>query len=136
MDATELFNQIVDAAAAGDTMSVFAFLPLAVDAYAEAGAVDPDALFHVSTLFRIGDQPEEALRSAEAILAKEPDHILGLSAAADAELALGRRRQAVERYERIVAVYAAQVTRELPEYVSHAGLIERIRSEAAPHAER
>jgi hypothetical protein len=128
--ADELFNQVVDAAGAGDTVQLRAFLPMAVMAYLEAGPLDADGIFHLATLQRIGDAPEESLASALALLDRDPDHLLGLGAAAEASLDLGRRRDAARYYERFTDVFETQADRPLGEYLGHAALLERMKRDS------
>lgn len=133
--ADNLFNHVVDAAAAGDSTQLHAFLPLALMAYAEAAPLDPDGLFHLSTLQRIGEMPSESLESARGILAIEPDHLLGLGAAATAAISLGRSDEAAGFYSRFVAVYEGEVDRTLTEYVGHSNFLTRTESEALDYLE-
>lgn len=128
--ADNLFNHVVDAAAAGDSTQLHAFLPLALMAYAEAAPLDADGLFHLSTLQRIGEMPTESLASARGILDVEPDHLLGLGAAATASISLGRPDEAADFYSRFVAVYEDEVDRTRTEYIGHSNFLTRTESDA------
>jgi hypothetical protein len=130
--ADDLFNRVVDAAATGDSAQLPAFLPLAVGAFGEAGPLDPDGLFHLATLLRIGERGEESLLTALAILDVDPDHLLGLGAAAEASRLAGR--DAVSFYRRIMEVYDVQIQRPLDEYLGHASFT-RVRADAEGWAE-
>ena len=134
--ADNLFNHVVDAAAAGDSLQMATFLELAVQAYTEVEPLDADARFHLSTLFRIGGAPEDALRTAEAILGDAPDHLLGLGAAAAAARDLGRDDEATRYYRLLVTTYDAQVDQPRPEYVGHATFLTRSRTDALAYLER
>lgn len=134
--ADQFFNQIVDAAAIGDSAHVYAFLPLALEAYSEAAPLDLDGLFHVSTLFRIGGAPDQALESAQAILEVEPNHLLALGTAAQASLDLGKDAEATALYEQLLSVFQSELERELVEYVGHATFVERVRQDALRHLGR
>lgn len=128
--ADGLFNQVVDAAVAGDTMQLQAFLPMAVMAYQEAFPLDADGLFHLSTLQRIGNTPEESLASARWLLERDPNHLLGLGAAAEASLELGWDDEASSYYARLVKVFDVQADRPLAEYLGHSALLERMKGDA------
>jgi tetratricopeptide (TPR) repeat protein len=128
--ADDLFNRVVDAAAVGDTAELWAFLPLAVTAYGEAGPLDADGLFHLTTLLRIGGRGEESLAGARAILDADPDHLLGLGAAAEAAKLAGRPDEAATYYRRILEVYEVQIERPLDEYLGHASFITRVKADA------
>lgn len=134
--ADNLFNHVVEAASANDSAQLEAYLPLALTAYAELGATDADALFHLATLQRVGDLPEHSLRTALQILEAEPAHLLGLGAAAVAAQAAGDAGQASALYGRFVAAYDAEIARELPEYVGHASFLQRVRRDASGAADR
>ena len=120
--ADRLFDRVMRTIAAGDTAGAVSFQPMAVQAYQAVEPLDLDGLFHQSLLEMLVD-PSAALATAERILAVEPDHILGLGAAAEAALGSGDEARASEMYARIVEVYGAQVTRPLVEYQGHTGLM-------------
>ncbi len=128
--ADNMFNHVVDAAEAGDTVQLQEFLPLAVIAYAEAAPLDADGLFHLSTLHRIADDPDESLLSARTILERDPDHLLGLGAAAAASEQMGRDDDVTAYYSRLVEVYEVQVNRSLNEYLGHATFLGTLRDDA------
>lgn len=128
--ADELFNQVVDAAAVGDSMLMQAFLPLAVMAYQEVAPLDSDGLFHLSTLQRIGEEADASLDSALSILERDPSHLLGLAAAAEAALELGWDDDATQYYTQFVGVFDVQVDRPLNEYLGHSSLLQRMKGDA------
>lgn len=128
--ADNLFNHVVDAAAGGDSTELQAFLPLALMAYSEAAPLDADGLFHVSTLQRIGEMPNESLRSARGILEIDPDHLLGLGAAAVASETLGQTEDATRYYARFAQVFDEEVDRALTEYVGHSSFLNRVELDA------
>lgn len=128
--ADRLFNRIMQAAASGDSLGAQQFMPMALQAYERARPLDSDGLYHLSLLQRTGFDAEGALATAQEILAEEPNHLLGLQAAAEAALELGRTDEAAAYYRRIVDSYDAEVARELPEYLGHARIIEPLRAEA------
>src|SRR5690606_11417068 len=72
------------ASAAGDSAEVSFFLPMALAAYRQAGPLDADGLYHLSVLEIAAGDPAAARATAERILETEPDHLLGLAAAARA----------------------------------------------------
>lgn len=133
--ADNMFNHVVDAASAGDTAQLQSFLPLAVEAYRAAAPLDVDGLFHLSTLLRIGAMPTESLATASAILERDPDHLLGLGAAAAASVDLGSADEAASFYEHALDVFDSESDRPLTEYVGHSAFLSRLRSEAADYLE-
>lgn len=128
--ADRLFNRVMTSVAEGDSAGAQAFVPMAVGAYERARPLDLDGLFHLSLLQRTAMDLEGALASAEAILAEDPDHVLGLTAAAAAAEELGREDRAAELYEHLLSVYEAQSQRGLQEYLDHAQIMTTVRDSA------
>jgi tetratricopeptide (TPR) repeat protein len=81
-------------------------------------------------LNRTAGNLDAALANAEQILAVEPNHILGLSEAAQAAIELGRVDDAAAYYVRLVEAYPQESTRPLPEYEGHSGILGVSRTEA------
>ncbi|MFQ5537296.1 MAG: hypothetical protein ACE5GJ_07565 [Gemmatimonadota bacterium] len=128
--ADHLFNQVVDAAAAGDTMQVAAFLPVALAAYAEAEPLDADGMFHLATLLQVGRRFDEALNVARATLDEVPEHLLALGVAAEATSALGRPDEARASYAALIDAYEREVAEGRPEYGAHAAVVRRLQQQA------
>ena len=128
--ADRLFNRVMTSASEGDSAAARAFVPMAVQAYDMAQPLDLDGVLHISMLQWVGGQFEEALASAEQILEEDPNHVLGLGAAAHAAEALGREQEAASYYQRVLDVYDAELARGLPEYQIHEALMEITRDEA------
>jgi hypothetical protein len=128
--ADRLFNRVMTSVAEGDSAGAQAFVPMAVGAYERARPLDHDGLFHLSLLQRTAMDLEGALASAEEILAEDPDHVLGLTAAAAAAEELGRDDRAADLYEHLLSVYDAQSQRGLQEYLDHAQIMSTVRDSA------
>jgi tetratricopeptide (TPR) repeat protein len=127
--ADRLYNHVMNDLAAGDTADAMRFQPMAVQAYQVAEPLDLDGLFHQSLLENLVDHAG-ALATAKRILATDPDHVLGLGAAAQAAVAAGDTAEALTYYKHLVAVYDAQAAKNLPEYEAHKNLLPEYRSEA------
>lgn len=117
--ADQLFNQVMTASEAGDQATVTQYLPLAIRAYEAARPLDMDGLFHMALLNHAGGEYEASLASAEEMLAEDPNHILGLNAAAQACAALGRTDEAAEYYRQVLDHVDTEMARPLPEYQTH-----------------
>lgn len=128
--ADNLFNHVVDAAAAGDSVQLRTFLPLALAAYRDVEPLDPDGLFHLATLQRIGEMPDDAVQSALEILSIDEQHLLGLGTAAVASREAGQSGEARAFYARYTESYDAEIERALPEYIGHSAFLGRVVSEA------
>lgn len=127
--ADRLFNRVMEAMSQGDTTGALFFQPMAVQAYERAEPLDLDGVLHQSLLEALSD-PAAGLATAQRILEPEPDHVLGLGAAAQAAIALGDSAQAATYYQRLLAVYDVQYARNLAEYDGHRTLMAEMRSDA------
>jgi hypothetical protein len=127
--ADRLFDRVMRTIAGGDTVGAVSFQPMAVQAYQAIEPLDLDGLFHQSLLENLVD-PTAALATAGRILELEPDHILGLGAAAEAALGSGDEARAAELYVQLVDVYGAESARPLVEYQGHTGLMTQYLSNA------
>jgi len=127
--ADRLFNHVMTDLANGDTTDALNFQPMAVQAYQVAEPLDLDELFHLSLLEGLRD-PETALGTAKRILKTDPDHLLGLGAAAQWSLALGDTAAALGYYKHFLKVYDAQVAKKLPEYEAHKEYLAEVKPEA------
>lgn len=128
--ATRLFNRVMAAAEAGDSTEARAFLPMAIAAYDRARPLDHDGLYHLSVLQNAAGQLDAALDNATRILDEDPDHVLGLLAAAHAADELGLDEEAHSHYEHLLEVYDDEMARGLQEYRDHARTVSSARAEA------
>ena len=134
--ADRLFNRVMGALAQRDTMEVINFLPMAIDAYEIARPLDLDGLFHLSLLQRAGMRYEEALATAQEALDEDPDHLLNLSAAAEAARELGLDDLAAQYFSHVLEVWEDERARtDRPEYDEHAPLLPSILTDATEFTE-
>jgi hypothetical protein len=63
-------------------------------------------------------------------LAQNPNHLLGLAAAASAALASGDDTAARGYYQRIIDAYPAERSKQLTEYMDHGRVLPEIEAEA------
>lgn len=127
--ADMLFNRVMTDLSRNDSTDALEFQPMAVSAYERAEPLNLDGLFHMSLLQRLTD-PTAALGTAQRILEKNPDHLLGLGAAAEAAAQLGKTALATKYYKRILDVYDKQMASPLPEYNDHKPYVDGLKSEA------
>ena len=128
--ADRLFNRVMQSASAGDSAGAQGFMPMAIAAYERAQPLNADGLFHLSLLQRTALDLEGSLLTAQRILEEDPNHLLGLSAAAEAAVELGRLDEAAAIYQQIVGVYDAEMDRGLSEYLDHAGITDNLKVDA------
>lgn len=129
--ADRLFNRIMTEQASGDTARAKFFLPMALEAYATAGNLDADGLYHLSMLQALGGDYTGARATADRVLATSPNHLLALSAAGNAARDEGDRAAAKRYYDRFLAAYATESARtDLPEYRDHGRAFPDLKTEA------
>ncbi len=130
--ADRLWNRVVQAAEAGDSVEARTFVPMGIAAYQRAEPLDDDGLYHLSVLERIGGDFEGAIATAEQILATSPNHILALSAAGEAALEAREPERAAAYFQRLVDTFEEEQARGLPEYSpeAHARILPTLRESA------
>jgi tetratricopeptide (TPR) repeat protein len=101
-----------------------------------AGSLDADGYYHLSLLHNlVGDYPA-ALENADKILATTPNHILGLSAAANAARGAGDNAKAREYFQRLVSNFATESKAARQEYQDHGNMLPEIKKEAEDFLKR
>jgi hypothetical protein len=128
--ADRLFNRIMTEQAGGDTARAKFFLPMAFQAYDNAGELDNDALYHLTLLHSLGGDFPAARAAAERILAREPNHLLALSSAGNAARDAGDSAAARQYYSKFLSAYDAESKRDLPEYRDHGRVFPDLKAEA------
>lgn len=128
--ADMLFDRVMRCVSAGDSASAQMFLPMALGAYDQARPLDHDGLFHLSLLERVAGDPDAALADAQQVLADDPNHVLALTAAAEAAAQMGRLDEARQYYQHILDVLDSEIARGLPEYQAHETIMESVRGDA------
>jgi tetratricopeptide (TPR) repeat protein len=121
--ADRLFNRVMTEREAGNLERAEFFLPMAISAYEAAGDLDLDGLYHLSLLQAAAGDYTAALRTAERILDTEPNHLLGLGAAAEAAQLLRDDATARRHFRQLLAALETERNRPLQEYLDHASLI-------------
>lgn len=128
--ADRLFNRVMQSTSEGDSAQAQAFLPMAIAAYQRARPLSLDATFHLSMLNRTAMNLEAALDNALEIIAQDPNHLLGLAAAAEAAVELGELDEAEVHYRHLSDIYDAEVQRALSEYEQHSLIIDVLKQDA------
>lgn len=128
--ADRLFDRVMTYVSANDSSQAQAFLPMALGAYERAQPLDHDGLFHLSLLHRVAGDSDAALADATQVLRDDPNHILALTAAAEAAAEMGRTDEARQYYQHLLDVLDAETARALPEYQAHQTIMQSVRGEA------
>jgi hypothetical protein len=131
--ADRLFDRVMTAVSASDSIQAQSFLPMALGAYEMAQPLDHDGLFHLSLLNRVAGNLEDALANATQVLDIDPNHVLALAAAAEAAVEMGRTEDATTYYGHLLDVIEAEIERALPEYVAHSRILESVRADATAY---
>ena len=128
--ADRLFNRVMQSVSQGDSAQAQGFLPMAIAAYQRARPLTLDGLFHLSMLNRTAMNLEAALDNALEIIEQDPNHLLGLAAAAEAAIELGELDEAEVHYRRIFEVYDDERNRALEEYEMHSAIVVVLKEDA------
>ncbi len=128
--ADQLYDRVMRSVSTGDSVEAQFFLPMAIEAYQLARPLDHDGLFHMSLLNRTAMNLEAALDNALEVLEEDPNHVLALSAAAEAAVDLGLLDEAEGYYRYLVDVFERETARALTEYERHSPIMESARAAA------
>jgi tetratricopeptide (TPR) repeat protein len=128
--ADRLFNRVMTEKENGDTAQAKFFVPMAVQAYEMAGDLDADGYYHLSLLHNLGGNAQAAQQAAERVLTTSPNHLLALSAAAQAARTAGDNAAARRYYQRLIASYDAESKMTKQEYQDHGKMLPELKAEA------
>jgi hypothetical protein len=95
------------------------FAPMAIQAYESLDSLDLDARYDLGRIAAIAGDETLARAEADTILAKHPNHLLGLILAGNA--AHMRKDSTAERayHDKLVTSATAERAKNLPEYTTH-----------------
>jgi hypothetical protein len=125
-----LFNEAMMASAQEDSARLAQVLPGAIAAYRALGELDADDTYHLALLELEGGNLAEARAAAGALLAKNPNHLLGLSVSLRAAVKAGDATSARDVAQRLLQAYDTESVRPLPEYQEHRRVLSTLREEA------
>lgn len=128
--ANRLFNRIMIYAEAGKTDSVRIFLPMALGAYSQLGALDADDRYHLGLLQLAGGNPAAALAQADTIARAIPTHLFIYVLRAHAYQQQGNRQGERRAYADFLKNEPAETARNRPEYADHRDALTSFKAEA------
>jgi hypothetical protein len=128
--ADRLFNRIMTARDRGDMAEALRFTPMAVSAYGMAQPLDNDGLYHLATVHIVAGDAAAALATANDILARKPEHLLGLAVAAEAATLAGDDAAARDYHARFLRAWDAEMATDIQEYQDHARILPQYRTAA------
>jgi hypothetical protein len=117
--AVRLYNRVMGQHERGKADSVQLFAPMAIAAYGQLGQLDLDQRYDVGRIAAVSGDETIARAEADTILAKHPNHLLGLILAGNA--ARLRKDSVAERsfHDKFLAAANAERAKQLPEYITH-----------------
>ncbi|MGH7500697.1 MAG: hypothetical protein ACREL7_02965, partial [Longimicrobiales bacterium] len=122
--ADRLFGRIMQERESGNLEQARFFAPMAIQAYQAAEPLDDDAFYHLSLIHAIAQDYAAARRTADQILARNPNHLLALAARAEAVGAAGDSAAMRDAWQRYLDHLETERTRPLPEYEAHATILD------------
>lgn len=117
--AERLYNRVMVLATQGKTDSVAFFAPMAIESYQMLGRLDEDQHYDVGRIAAVAGALPLARAHADTILARSPNHLLGLLLAASVAELEGDLQTRAEFERRLIAAEAAELRRGAPEYERH-----------------
>lgn len=128
--ADQLFNDAMTAYETGDSATARQFIPMALMAYQRLDTLSLDARYHLALLSLAAGRPQDALAQTDTMLTRVPNHLLALSAAAQAHDVMGRTERAIDMYRRFLDAYTPDVAASRSEYIDHGRALTGRREEA------
>lgn len=128
--ADRLYDRVMRLASEGKADSASFFATMAAQAYEMVGPLDNDLKYDFGRMSEMAGNLPEAQRQADAILADNPDHLLGLILAA--RVAQLRNDAAAEArfYKKLLEVAPVEQAKSIEEYARHQGDIDAALTEA------
>jgi len=117
--AIRLYDRVMGAHERGQQDTVAIFAPMAIAAYQMIGNLDPDQRYDLGRIGAVSGDTALARAQADTILARNPNHLLGLILASSAARVRRDTTAAGQYQRRLVAAAASERAKQLPEYVTH-----------------
>ena len=117
--AVRLHDRVMGLAERGRADSVQFFAPMAIGAYQRLDSLTLDHRYDLGSIAVVAGDEELARAQADTILARNPNHLLGLMLAIRAARGAGDTPRAQSLERRLTAVAATERAKQLPEYRMH-----------------
>jgi hypothetical protein len=122
--ADRLYNRVMVLAGEGKNDSVLFFAPMAIEAYRMLSPMNEDQHYDLGRIAEVAGAVPLAKAEADSILARSPDHLLGLILASRVASLQNRSADRQIYDSKLLSVYAAESSKKLPEYDRHSQDIE------------
>lgn len=127
--ADRLFNRIMMASEQGNKAQAMRFVPMAVQAYGMAGAVDADAHYHLGLIHLVAGDIEKMREQIGMIRQRAPSHLLAFILDYTLADRSGNKAAAAAAVAGFTAAYDMEIKTARQEYADHRKTIERFRAE-------
>jgi hypothetical protein len=117
--AVRLHDRVMALAERGRVDSVQFFAPMAIGAYQRLDSLTLDHRYDLGSIAVVAGDEELARAQADTILARSPNHLLGLMLAIRAARAAGDSPRAQALTRRFVGAASTERAKQLPEYRVH-----------------
>jgi hypothetical protein len=125
-----LFERVIRASEAGDSLTVLQFAPMALGAYAQLDAVDTDARYHAAMIdLAVGDLPG-AVALADTILAGAPGHLFAYLIRGESADRRNDTAALTRSYRDFLDHYDAEMRSGRVEYAEHRPALDDFRTRA------
>lgn len=124
------FDHIMRAEPRGDTAEMMVFVPMALRAYGQLGALDNDSRFHVGLIEAISGGFDAALAHADSLDLAAPGHLLASNIRHTVAEKRGDVTAARSAYRAFLDSYEQELASRRPEYAAHQQLLEAFRTRA------
>lgn len=128
--ADRLYDRVMRLASEGKTDSASFFATMAAQAYEMLGPLDNDLKYDYGRMAEMAGNLPEAQRQADAILASNPDHLLGIILGAQIAQLQNDSATRNTLYKRLLAVEQVEQAKSIEEYTRHKGDIDAAIAEA------
>ena len=128
--ADRLYDRVMRLASEGKGDSASFFATMAAQAYELLGPLDNDLKYDYGRMSEMAGNLDEAQKQSAAILASNPDHLLGLILAARVAQLKNDEATRARHFKRLLAVEKTEQAKSIEEYQRHKGDIDAAIEEA------
>jgi len=128
--ADRLYDRVMRLASEGKTDSASFFATMAAQAYEMLGPLDNDLKYDYGRMAEMAGNLPQAKEQADAILASNPDHLLGIILSAQVAQLQNDNATRDKLYKKLLSVEQVEQAKSIEEYTRHKGDIDAAIAEA------
>ncbi len=125
-----LYNRVMRAAEQADEATAGRFAPMALEAYAQLGAVDADARYHAAMIRLHTGDPAGAAALADSISMADANHLFGFVIRGTVARLQKEDARLASEQAAFLRAYDAEMATARPEYTDHSFIINQFVTEA------